>query len=154
MSVAQVAEGQFYPVTQHGQPCLAAATASDDTEESVSVMVQHKKVEYTVRIPKRLCREGYSGLQAIMARVRERHPRPTTLAASLMPFNFESAPWTDRNVCVLPNNNYICLAESGKKFMKALHDRNDRERRLHCTVRRVFSKRCSLQLLRYLLKDV
>lgn len=90
------------------------SAAASDADDSFVVLVEHAEVEpYEVRIAKRLCHEGRAGLEAIMARVREKHPCGARLTAPLKPFNFESAPWTDRNICSLPKHKYILLADTG-----------------------------------------
>ena len=107
----------------HAATSAAPADGADaDAVPSFPVTVQHKELDpYTVWIPRRLCDPGSSSsdLMAIMALVRKGHPHASTVLPSLQPFTFESALWTPRNICSLPDHNYILLAEAG-----AMCDRN------------------------------
>lgn len=115
MDHAQTSESQFMGGQNRAVPRDPTAVASDsDCDATFLVNIQDSDVApYTVCLPYRLCRPGSSDLQEILRRVRKAHPRSASLAPTLKPFTFESALWTPRNICSLPTNNYILLAETG-----------------------------------------
>ena len=82
-------------------------------ERCFVAQVQHKDTHYDVSIPYGMCEKQQSDIDSVLKCVQHAHPHPDLWDPHLKMFNFVGAAWTARDAHLLPQQLYICLAQSG-----------------------------------------